>query len=527
MWRRGESTDESSGSTSSDDNLTTNTTTVERGLFGKSKKKGGPKKHPLKRASFSRMWRRVESTDESSDSTSSDDNQQTKTTVLERDLLSEDRSIRFRKGKEKLRSRDVDEYFRGMKRYSKEGSELKHPAYRRYQKEIWKRTPAENWDSPSNVDRLSDSNHLSKRFENFDVLKRAVHLFLQDDLNSKREESFSEGDDSEDASAIKRMSDLENEKFYTSTRFHQGERRNMDPNESTNSDVNTEESESDDDDDDDDDVDKRTPSMFRMHKKRLKSNRKWQNYNNIKRDSNEGTKDILSDLQKEIDEVEQNREHILEQDKRKRSEWNNFRTETKRKQDEQKTDTDSEENESELQEDIENIISADENDFDDFQNDIDTAADVETAVEEVIEENTKRNADEQASDNAIEKEIEDVVNEISKDTSEDDDDNATRDDPETETEDPDSQATELDVSEIKDEINELEEEVEKDSGSEWSESSDVDNGGADETKEGEYHAAFMNSRPKEDNTDEHIAAGESMLSETKEHAAMVNNKNKN
>ena len=46
---------ESSDSTSSDDNQATNTTTVERAFFGKSKKKGGPKNHRLKRASFSRM----------------------------------------------------------------------------------------------------------------------------------------------------------------------------------------------------------------------------------------------------------------------------------------------------------------------------------------------------------------------------------------------------------------------------------------------------------------------------------------
>ena len=73
MWRRAESTEpnstlnsestESVESTSSDDNQATNTTTVERGFFGKSKKKGGPKQHPLKRASFSRMWRRGESTE--------------------------------------------------------------------------------------------------------------------------------------------------------------------------------------------------------------------------------------------------------------------------------------------------------------------------------------------------------------------------------------------------------------------------------------------------------------------------------
>ena len=333
--------------------------TVERGLFGKSKKKGGSKQHPLKRAPFSRIWRRGESKDsnststsestesvdssessgnsstepenspssESSDFTSSDDNQPTKTTALERDLFNED--IKYRKGRGKLRSKDSDEYFQGMKRYSEEGSELEHPAYRRYQKESWKRIPAENWDSPSNADSLSDSNHLSKRFENlrgFDVLKRAVHLLLQDDLNSKREESLSEEHDSEHAKAMERMSgrelkdieelkqlerredewfDAEEEKFYTatggssdsnnvqdkrkantfhetdaytSTRFHQGRRRNIDPHESANSDVSTEESESDDDDDDD----KRTPSTFRMYEKRSESNRKWSSFNNVK-----------------------------------------------------------------------------------------------------------------------------------------------------------------------------------------------------------------------------------------------------
>ena len=675
MWRRGESTDsnststsesteslnssessgnsstesesstssESSDSTSSDDNQATNTTTVERAFFGKSKKKGGPKNHGLKRASFSRMWRRGESTDsnststsestesldssessgnsstesesstssESSDSTSSDDNQATNTTAIERDLSREGRRKNYRKGKhrdrysgsesdeysrdvdeqmkvsssesissddnqatntsaverdllregirrryrkenprgrERFSSRDLDEYFQGMKRKRKEGSERKLPTHRRYEKESRKRTPAENWDSPSNIDSLSDSNLLSKRFENFkgfDVLKRAVHLLLQDDLNSKREESDSEGEDTGGAFVTERMSDLglndleeelkqlerredewfdaEEEKFYTATegssdsdnvkdkrkekvvrekdartKLDQAGRRNMDPNDSATDSDSTE----DEGYESNDDVDERTPSTFKLYKKKLESNHKWNSHNNIKRDTNEETKDELSNLQKEIDEVEQNRENILEQDKMKRNALNNFRAEIKRKRDGQSTGTESEDSESDLKEDIENVINTDANDFDDFKSDIDAAADVEKAVDEVIEENAKRNVNEQTSDSAVEKEIEDV-NEISKETFEDDEDNATREDPETETENTDSQATELDVSEIEDEINELEEDLEKDiesDGGRWSESSDVDDGGADETKGGEYHAAFMNSRPKVDNT---------------------------
>ena len=636
---------ESSDSTSSDDNQATNTTTVERAFFGKSKKKGGPKNHGLKRASFSRMWRRRESTDsnststsestesldssessgnsstesesstssESSESISSDDNQATNTTTIERDLSREGRRKNYRKGKhrdrysgsesdeysrdvdeqmkvssessesissddnqatntsaverdllregirrryrkenprgrERFSSRDLDEYFQGMKRKRKEGSERKLPTHRRYEKESRKRTPAENWDSPSNIDSLSDSNLLSKRFENFkgfDVLKRAVHLLLQDDLNSKREESDSEGEDTGGAFVIERMSDLglndleeelkqlerredewfdaEEEKFYTATegssdsdnvkdkrkekvvrekdartKLDQAGRRNMDPNDSATDSDSTE----DEGYESNDDVDERTPSTFKLYKKKLESNHKWNSHNNIKRDTNEETKDELSNLQKEIDEVEQNRENILEQDKMKRNALNNFRAEIKRKRDGQSTGTESEDSESDLKEDIENVINTDANDFDDFKSDIDAAADVEKAVDEVIEENAKRNVNEQTSDSAVEKEIEDV-NEISKETFEDDEDNATREDPETETENTDSQATELDVSEIEDEINELEEDLEKDIESDegrWSESSDVDDGGADETKGGEYHAAFMNSRPKVDNT---------------------------
>ena len=517
---------------------------------------------------------------ENSESISSDDNQATNTSTVERDLLREGIRRRYRKenpgGRERFRSRDLDEYFQGMKRKRKEGSELKLPTHRRYEKESRKRTPAENWDSPSNVDSLSDSNLLSKRFENFkgfDVLKRAVHLLLQDDLNSKREESDSEGEDTEGAFVIERKSDLglndlegelkqlerredewfdaEEEKFYTATegssdsdnvkdkrkekvvrekdartKLDQAGRRNMDPNESaTDSDATEDEGY-----ESTDDVDERTPSTFRMYKKRLESNRKWNSDNNIKRDTNEQTKDELTNLQNEIDEVDQNTENILEQDKMKRNALNNFRAEIKRKRDGQSTGTESEDNDSDLKEDVENVINADENDFDDFQSDIDAAADVEKAVDEVVEENTKRNVNEQTSDRAVEKEIEDVVNEISKETSEDDEDKATREDPETETENTDSQATELDVSEIEDEINELEEDLEKDiesDGGRLSESSDVDDGGADETKGGEYHAAFMNSRPKVDNTDDDITASESVLSETKEHAAMVNSKNKN
>ena len=68
----------------------------------------------------------------------------------------------------------------------------------------------------------------------------------------------------------------------------------------------------------------------------------------LKRHSNEGMKGNLSDLQKEIDEVEQNAENILEQDKMKRSEWNKFRAEIKRERQEQKTETDSGDNQSEL-----------------------------------------------------------------------------------------------------------------------------------------------------------------------------------
>ena len=124
MWRRVEFTDESSGSTSSDDNLTTNTTTVERGLFGKSKKKGGPKQHPLKRASFSRMWRRVESTDESSGSTSPDDNLTTNATTVERGLF----------GKSK-----------------KKGGPKKHPLKRASFSKMWRRGESTDSNSTLNI----------------------------------------------------------------------------------------------------------------------------------------------------------------------------------------------------------------------------------------------------------------------------------------------------------------------------------------------------------------------------------------